>query len=131
MEWVPGFGAAKKDRDRGRRSVDETKRAERHHHSCCREDTLVYVQQKNHNENPVKVFQPIFPELQESLDAARNSGISKEPSIHRSRNDHLAPENKPDRSPRAVFFCDEERTKVPKESPQELLWRTGNGSKSQ
>ncbi len=35
-------------------------------------DTLVYVQQKNHNENPITVFQPIFPELQASLDASKS-----------------------------------------------------------
>jgi hypothetical protein len=38
-------------------------------------DVLVYWQHKGRNHNPVKVYQPIFPELQEQLDAARASGL--------------------------------------------------------
>lgn len=38
-------------------------------------DTLVYWQHKNRNRKPVKVFQPIFPELHGALDEARKAGI--------------------------------------------------------
>jgi integrase len=38
-------------------------------------DTLVYVAHKLSAKRPVRVFQPIFPELQASLDAARASGV--------------------------------------------------------
>lgn len=38
-------------------------------------DVLVYWQHKGRNHSPVKVYQPIFPELQEQLNAARTSGL--------------------------------------------------------
>lgn len=38
-------------------------------------DTLVYWQHKNRNHKAVKVYQPIFPELQAALDEARKAGI--------------------------------------------------------
>lgn len=38
-------------------------------------DTLVYWQHKNRNNKAVKVFQPIFPELQVALSEARKAGI--------------------------------------------------------
>jgi hypothetical protein len=37
--------------------------------------TLTYVQHKNRNRDPVKVWQPIFPELQTALDHAQAAGL--------------------------------------------------------
>jgi integrase len=38
-------------------------------------DTLVYWQHKNRNRDPVKVYQPIFPELRLALQEAQGAGI--------------------------------------------------------
>jgi hypothetical protein len=38
-------------------------------------DTLIYIQHKNRNKKPVKVYQPIWPELQVAIDNARRAGI--------------------------------------------------------
>ncbi len=38
-------------------------------------DTLVYIQHKNRNKNPVKVYQPIWPELREAITDAQTAGI--------------------------------------------------------
>jgi hypothetical protein len=38
-------------------------------------DVLVYWQHKGRNHDPVKVYQPIFPDLQEQLDVCRETGL--------------------------------------------------------
>jgi integrase len=67
MELAFGLTARKSDISRLGRHLIQKDRQGR--------DTLVYWQHKGRNHAPVKVYQPIFPELQEQLDAAREAGL--------------------------------------------------------